>query len=135
MAAPGAATINRPSRVTVNSADSPGPELAAEQRHGAGAGEIDAAPLKPGAHRPRAFARPAQDLLEPARIAAPAGAEDGGIDDAGGIGGHQLASLHAFDIDEAQAVAGMNRHGNGAAAGHPIALLAWSERAHARPQN
>ena len=51
------------------------------------------------------------------------------------IGGHQLASLHAFDIDEAQAVAGMNRHGNGTAARHPIALLAWSERAHARPQN
>ena len=51
------------------------------------------------------------------------------------IGGHQLASLHAFDIDEAQAVAGVNRHGNGAAAGHRIALLAWSERAHARPQN
>ena len=51
------------------------------------------------------------------------------------IGGHQLASLHAFGIDEAQAVAGVNRHGNGTAAGHPIALLAWSERAHARPQN
>ena len=135
IAVPGAATINRPSRVTVNSPDSPGRESTAKQRHGAGAGEIDAAPLKAGAQRARAFAHPAQNLLEPARITNPAGAKNGGIGDACGIGGHQFASLHAFDIDEAQAVAGMNRYGNGAGAGDPIALLARSERASAGTQD
>ena len=52
---PGAATINRPSRVTVNSPTSSWPRVAAEQRDGAGAGEIDAAPLKAGAQRSARF--------------------------------------------------------------------------------
>ena len=61
----------------------PGAGVAAEQRDGAGAGKIDAAPLKSGAHGTRAFAVSAQDLLEPARIAIAARAENGGIDNAG----------------------------------------------------
>jgi hypothetical protein len=71
-------------------------------------------------------------LLETARVGITAGAENGKIDDSCGIGGDQLAALHAFHIDEAQAVAGMDLDGDSAPSGHGVALLAGSERAQAR---
>ena len=46
--APGAATISKPSRDTVNSVVAPG--VLAKQRDGARLGKIDAAPLEPSAH-------------------------------------------------------------------------------------
>ena len=60
-----------------------GAGFAAEQRDGAGAGEIDAAPLEPGADGTRAIAICAQNLLQAARIAIAAGAQNGRIDGAG----------------------------------------------------
>ena len=107
--------------------------LSAEQGNGARLGEIDAAPLEPGADRTRAFACPAQNLLQPARIAAAACTENGRVAGAGGIDSHKLTALHAFDIDEAQAVTGVDRHGDGPAARHGVALLAGSEREDTRP--
>ena len=96
-------------------------------------GKIDAAPLKPGVDRPRAFAIPTQNLLEPARIAVAACTEDGRVAGAGRIDGDKLATLHALDIDEAQMVAGVDWHGDGATAGHGVALFAGSEREDAGP--
>ena len=96
--------------------------------------EIDAAPLEPGADGMRALSLvSAQNLLEPARIAVSASAQDGRIDYAGGIGGYQLATLHAFNIDEPQAVAGVDWYGDSPTAGHSVALFAGSEREDAWP--
>ena len=72
---------------------------------------------------------PAQNLLQPARIAVAAGAENGGIDGAGSISRHQLAALHAFHVDDAHMVAGVDRHGDGAPARHGVSLFARREGA------
>ena len=101
-----------------------GAGFAAEQRNGAGAGKIDAAPLKPGADGTRAFAIRTQNLLQAARIAVAAGAQNGRIDGAGGISRDQLAALHAFHVDDPHMVAGVDRHRDGASAGHRVALFA-----------
>ena len=69
-----------------------GAGFAAEQRNGAGFGKIDAAPLEPGADGTRAFAIRTQNLLQAARIAVAAGAQNGRIDGAGSISGHQSRS-------------------------------------------
>ena len=112
-----------------------GAGVAAEQRDGAGGGKIDAAPLEPGADGTRAFAVPTQNLLQAARIAVAAGAQNGRIDRAGSVSCHQLAALHAFHIDDPHVVAGVDRHRDGASARHRVALFAGSERSRAGPHD
>ena len=67
-----------------------------------------------------------------ARIAVAACAKDRGIDGAGRVCRHQFARLHAFDVDQAQAIARMDRNGDRSSARHRIPLLAGSEREDAR---
>ena len=116
--------------MTVNSALSPGTGVAAEQRNGARARrDRRRAAQARRARNARFRSCSAQNLLEPARIAIAAGAENGGIENAGGIGRHQLAALHALHVDNAHTVAGVNRNGDGAPARHGVALFTRRERA------
>jgi hypothetical protein len=112
-----------------------GARVAAEQCDGASGGEIDAAPLEPRAHATRAFTIRAQNLLQAARIAVAACAQNGRIDSAGGIGCHQFAALHAFHVDDPHLVAGVDRNGDDAPAGHGETLLARSKGKHAGPHD
>ena len=132
-ATPGAATINSPSRDTVNSPVSPArdsPPNSVMARALARSMPRRSSP----ARTERALSLvPLRICFSPARIAVAACTENGGIDGAGGIRSHKLAALHAFDIDEPQAVTGVDRHGDGASARHGVALLAGSEREDARP--
>ena len=54
------------------------------------------------------------------------------IDGAGSIRSHNLAALHAFQIDHPHAVTCVDRHRDGPSAGHSVALLARSKRTNAR---
>ena len=76
---------------------------------------------------------PLRICLSPLASLSPRDAQDGRIDGAAGIDGDQLATLHAFNIDEPQTVAGVDRHGDSPAAGHGVALFAGSEREDAGP--
>ena len=65
----------------------------------------------------RALSPLRQDVPEPARIAIASRAQNGRIDSARGVGGHDLARLHALDIDKLHPVAGMDRDGDRASPG------------------
>ena len=76
---------------------------------------------------------PLRICLSPLASLSSASAQDGRIDYAGGIGGYQLATLHAFNINEPQPVAGVDWYGDSPTAGHSVALFAGSERKDAWP--
>ena len=78
---PGAATSNRPSRETVNSAASPARESPPNSVTARAAAEIGTTPLEAWRRTERALSPcPAQNLLQPARIAIAARAENCGIE-------------------------------------------------------
>ena len=83
---------------------------------------------KSGPDGARAFAGSAQDLLEAARLTIASDTENGRVDTAGQVGGHDFASLQALDVDQLHAIAGMDRDGDCPSPRHRIALFAGSER-------
>jgi len=105
-----------------------GAGVAAEHRDGAGAGKIDAAPLESGPDGASAFAVSAQDMLEAARLTIASNPENGRVDTAGQVGGHDFARLQALDVDQLDAIAGMYRDGDCPAPRYSVALFPGSER-------
>lgn len=104
-----------------------------EQRESTGAGKIDALAFEPGPHGTRIFAICAQNFAETSRIAVGAKAENGGIDATSDIDGEEFTRLQAFNVDEFYAIAGMDRDGNDAPAGHGVSFLTASEHTQGGP--
>ena len=107
----------------------PSTGVAAEQRNRPRRAEIGTTPLKLAAHGTRAFAMLSKNLLQPARIAIAARAENCGIENTGGIGRHQLAALHPLHVHNAHTVARVNPKGDGARARHGVSLFTRREGA------
>ena len=105
-----------------------GAGVAAEHCDGAGAGKIDAAPLKSGPDGASAFAVSAQDMLEAARLTIASDTENAWVDTAGQVGGHDFARLQALNVDQLHTVAGMDRDGDRPSPRHSVALFAGGER-------
>ena len=105
-----------------------GAGVAAEHGDRAGAGEIDAAPLKSGTNGASALAVSAKDLLETAGLTVAAHTQNGWVDHARRVGAHDFARLQALNIDKLHTVAGMNRDGDRPSPRHSVTLFAGSER-------
>ena len=131
MGPPGAQTIRRPSLPLSERRHLAGPGAVLEQTGGIGPGEIEARALERPEHL-SAGRRIAERRLQPHWIAPAARPDHPGVRSAVRGEEHQLDRLQAFGIEDADFIAGVDRHGARAAARHRVALDTGRQHRQAR---